>query len=84
MHPDMTPLRSLVVAAGLAAVAGSTLVPVAATPALVPASVANDDVRWVDVGTGTDEQYRALDAVKRRVAWVAGEEQREKEAMKGG
>jgi photosystem II stability/assembly factor-like uncharacterized protein len=70
----MTPLRSLVVAAGLAAVAGSTLVPVAATPALVPASVANDDVRWVDVGTGTDEQYRALDAVKRRVAWVAGED----------
>jgi len=59
----MTLLRSFAVAVGLA-LAASTL---------APAAVAAD-VRWVDVGTGTDEQYRALDAVKRRVAWVAGED----------
>lgn len=63
--PLMTLLRSIAVAAGLAVAAASTL---------VPAAVAADDVRWVDVGTGTKEQYRALDAVQRRVAWVAGEE----------
>jgi photosystem II stability/assembly factor-like uncharacterized protein len=28
---------------------------------------------WTDVGTGIDEQYRGLDAVNRRVAWVSGE-----------
>jgi photosystem II stability/assembly factor-like uncharacterized protein len=63
----MTLLRSFAIAAGLA-VAATTLAPVA------PPAVAADDVRWVDVGTGTEEQYRALDAVKRRVAWVAGED----------
>jgi photosystem II stability/assembly factor-like uncharacterized protein len=71
------------------AVAGASALPSTASAADVPTTSAStgssatgpgagtaatrESVRWVDVGTGTDEQYRALDAVNRRVAWVAGE-----------
>jgi len=30
------------------------------------------DPHWVPVNTGSDQQYRGLDAVNRRVAWVGG------------
>jgi photosystem II stability/assembly factor-like uncharacterized protein len=60
----MTLLRSFVAAATLAVAATSTL----------PPAAAGDGSFWVDVSTGTTEQYRALDPINRKVAWVAGED----------
>jgi len=63
----MTRLRFLAGAAVLAV----TLAPTTLVADPIPVA---DDSFWTDVSTGTDEQYRALDPVSRRVAWVAGEE----------
>jgi photosystem II stability/assembly factor-like uncharacterized protein len=41
-----------------------------ALPAL--ASANHGPPRWVPVPTGSDQQYRGLDAVDKRVAWVGG------------
>jgi photosystem II stability/assembly factor-like uncharacterized protein len=42
----------------------------AALPA--PAAADHRAPRWVPVPTGSDQQYRGLDAVNKRVAWVGG------------
>lgn len=67
----MTYFRPFAVGAALV-LAATTLVPAAAS---VPdGTVRTHTISWRDVGTGTGEQYRGLDAVNRRVAWVAGED----------
>ena len=59
-------------AGGAVLALAAAVLPSPAVPA--PEPIPNHKTRWVDVGTGTGEQYRGLDAVNRRVAWVAGEE----------
>lgn len=67
-------LTSLAASAALALSAGSAL-PTQAAPAAGPESGPTAQrAGWLDVGTGDGEQYRALDAINARVAWVAGEE----------
>jgi photosystem II stability/assembly factor-like uncharacterized protein len=39
---------------------------------LAPAAAAHDKPRWKPVPTGSDQQYRGLDAVDERTAWVGG------------
>jgi photosystem II stability/assembly factor-like uncharacterized protein len=39
---------------------------------LAPAAAAHDRPRWKPVPTGSDQQYRGLDAVDERTAWVGG------------
>jgi photosystem II stability/assembly factor-like uncharacterized protein len=39
---------------------------------LAPAAAAHDKPRWKPVPTGSDQQYRGLDAVDERTAWVSG------------
>jgi photosystem II stability/assembly factor-like uncharacterized protein len=64
----MTPRRSFVLALPAAALAAAVLA--------APASGAHSPppYHWKVTPTGTDEQFRGLDAVSARVAWVAGEE----------
>ncbi len=73
----MTVVRKLVrVVAPLASVAllGATFASAdARTSASTSASTARSHFTWKDVSTGIDEQYRGLDPVNRRVAWVSGE-----------
>ena len=40
--------------------------------ALPAAAAAHQKPRWVPVPTGSDQQYRGLDAVDKRTAWVGG------------
>jgi photosystem II stability/assembly factor-like uncharacterized protein len=40
--------------------------------ALPAAAAAHDKPRWKPVPTGSDQQYRGLDAVDKRTAWVGG------------
>lgn len=69
-------MRLLAPLVAVAALALTAVLPTQAAPAPDPGTVDAAGLRaqWVDVGTGDDEQYRALDAVDRRLAWVAGEE----------
>jgi photosystem II stability/assembly factor-like uncharacterized protein len=39
---------------------------------LAPPAAAGHELRWKPVPTGSDQQYRGLDAVDERVAWVGG------------
>jgi photosystem II stability/assembly factor-like uncharacterized protein len=49
------------------------LVLVLALPAAAAAAAAHHrQPRWIPVPTGSDQQYRGLDAVDKRVAWVGG------------
>lgn len=70
--PRTLAVLGLVAALGLPA-AAATAAPVpdaAAAPA--PAAAAVERVLWRDVPTGSDERFRGLSAVNRRVAWVSG------------
>ena len=51
-----------------------TIVLIIALVCALPASAAahGKALRWTPVPTGSDQQYRGLDAVSRRVAWVGG------------
>jgi photosystem II stability/assembly factor-like uncharacterized protein len=63
----MTIRRSLLLALPAAAVLAAGVLPADASSARSPS------YHWRVTPTGTDEQFRGLDAVSRRVAWVAGE-----------
>ena len=43
-----------------------------ALPAVASAGAGERPLRWQPVPTGSDQQYRGLDAVDKRVAWVGG------------
>ncbi len=49
-------------------------VPLLVLALLLPAAAAADErkPRWKPVPTGSDQQYRGLDAVDKRIAWVGG------------
>jgi photosystem II stability/assembly factor-like uncharacterized protein len=73
-----TASRALASVAALALSAAALAVPSTAGVAATRGTegthaLARHLVHWRDAGTGVDEEYRGLDAVNRRVAWVSGE-----------
>ncbi len=72
----MNTRRSLRTSVAAIAAAGSCLLvgSPGTSAAPQPAGPSVQRLYWVHVDTATGEQYRALAAVNRRVAWVAGEE----------
>ncbi len=87
MTPVRTTTRALGPIAALALSAAALAMPSTAGAATAPADVgsahrtgaapvrafADHLLRFRDAGTGVDEEYRGLDPVNRRVAWVSGE-----------
>src|SRR3954462_3909017 len=65
----MTPRRSL-----LAAIAAAAALVAAALASPASAAGSPPAYRWNLTPTGTSEQFRGLDAVSAKVAWVAGED----------